>query len=122
MTTHDELLLRILYDRRLRPGMTDGPPHRGGYCNRTDGRRELNELISPDNFDFFARFCRGWIIITVRSRFVVGEKPKLAEMVVEAVILSLVNQLIFLMLSSAALCGQSLACLASDAAEGYSSS
>lgn len=54
------------------------------------------ELINPGNFDFFARFLlAGLIIIWLRSAFAVGERPRLSEMVIEAVVLSLVNQLIF---------------------------
>lgn len=61
------------------------------------------DLISPANFDFFARFLlAGLIIISIRSRFVVGERPRLTEMLVEAVILSLINQLVFLLLTSLA--------------------
>lgn len=60
----------------------------------------MNTLLTPDNFDFFARFLlAGWIIISIRSRFVVGERPKLAETLAEAVILSLINQLIFSLFS-----------------------
>ena len=61
------------------------------------------ELIDPANFDFFARFLlSGLIIIWIRSTFVNAERPKLTEMVVEAVILSLVNQLAFVVLSEIA--------------------
>lgn len=61
----------------------------------------MNALITPDNFDFFARFLlAGWIIISTRSRFAVGERPKLAEGIAEAVILSLINQLVFSLLIS----------------------
>jgi hypothetical protein len=61
----------------------------------------MNGLITPDNFDFFARFLlAGWIIISTRSRFAVGERPKLAEGIAEAVVMSLINQLVFSLLSS----------------------
>lgn len=54
------------------------------------------DLINPGNFDFFARFLlAGLIIIWIRSAFAVGERPRLSEMAVEAVVLSLVNQLVF---------------------------
>lgn len=47
-------------------------------------------------FDFFARFVlAGFIVIWTRSAFVMGERPRLAEMAVEAVLLSLFNQLVF---------------------------
>ena len=62
------------------------------------------DLINPANFDFFARYLlSGLIIIWIRSTFGTAERPKLTEMVVEAVILSLVNQLAFVVLSEAAL-------------------
>lgn len=55
------------------------------------------DLISPNNFEFFARyFLSGFIVFSVRSRYVLGEKPKAGEIVFEAVVLSLLNQLIFL--------------------------
>lgn len=54
----------------------------------------MTDLLNPGNFDFFARYLlAGFIVIWTRSVFVVGERPKLAEMVVEAVVLSLVTQL-----------------------------
>ena len=57
----------------------------------------MADLIDPGNFDFFARyFLAGFIIIFIRARFIVGERPKLPDMLVEAVILSLFNQLLFL--------------------------
>lgn len=56
----------------------------------------MSDLINPNNFDFFARFLlAGLIVIWIRSAFAVGERPKLSEMAIEAVILSLLNQLIF---------------------------
>ena len=61
------------------------------------------DLIDPANFDFFARYLlSGLIVIWIRSTFVNAERPKLTEMVVEAVILSLVNQLAFVLLSELA--------------------
>ncbi|WP_096785127.1 DUF6338 family protein [Rhodobacter sp. CZR27] len=60
----------------------------------------MNSLITPDNFEFFARYLlAGLIVISVRSRFVVGERPKLTEQLVEAVVLSLINQLAFKLLA-----------------------
>jgi hypothetical protein len=57
------------------------------------------DFLSPANFDFFARFfLSGFIIFSVRSRYVLGEKPKATEVVFESIILSLLNQLIFLIL------------------------
>lgn len=54
----------------------------------------MTDLIDPANFQFFARYLlTGLIIIWVRGNFAVGERPRLSEMAVEAVVLSLVNQL-----------------------------
>jgi hypothetical protein len=59
----------------------------------------MQSLITPDTFDFFARYLlSGFIIISVRSRFVVAERPKPAEIILEALIFSLINQLVFLTL------------------------
>ncbi len=59
----------------------------------------MQGLLTPTNFEFFAKYLlAGFIIMAVRARFVVGERPKVAEQFVEAVILSLVNQLVFLVL------------------------
>ena len=58
------------------------------------------DLISPSNFDFFARyFLAGFIIFSVRSKYVLGEKPKATEVVFESVILSLLNQLVFIIIA-----------------------
>lgn len=59
----------------------------------------MTDLLNPGNFDFFARYLlAGFIVIWVRSAFVMGERPRLGEMIVEAVVLSLVNQLAFTVL------------------------
>jgi hypothetical protein len=56
----------------------------------------LTNLIAPQTFEFFGRYVlAGLIIIWVRSRFVIGDRPKVGEQILEAVILSLVNQLVF---------------------------
>jgi len=58
------------------------------------------DFLSPSNFDFFARFfLSGFIIFSVRSRYVFGEKPKATEVIFESIILSLLNQLVFLILA-----------------------
>lgn len=58
------------------------------------------DFLSPSNFDFFARFfLAGFIIFSVRSRYVLGEKPRATEIVFESVVLSLLNQLAFLILA-----------------------
>ncbi len=63
----------------------------------------LSDLFSPSNFDFFARFfLAGFILFSVRSRYVLGERPKPTEIVFEAIVLSLINQLVFLLLASLA--------------------
>ncbi len=57
------------------------------------------DLINPANFEFFARYLlAGLIIIWIRANFVIGERDRLTDMIVEAVILSLFNQLVFLFL------------------------
>ena len=56
------------------------------------------DLINPGNFEFFARYLlAGLIIIWIRANFVIGERARLTDMIVEAVILSLFNQLTFLL-------------------------
>lgn len=56
----------------------------------------MADLIDPTSFDFFARyFLAGFIIIYFRSLFVVGGTANLSDSLIQAVILSLVNQLIF---------------------------
>lgn len=56
----------------------------------------LGDLLQPQTFDFFARFLlSGFVFIAARSRFVVGERPAAGETIVEAVILSLVNQAVY---------------------------
>jgi len=53
------------------------------------------QLLSPDTFEFFATYLlAGYVVIIVRSRFILGVRPKPAELVVEAIVFSLVNQLV----------------------------
>ncbi|MDO6730748.1 DUF6338 family protein [Marinovum sp. 2_MG-2023] len=53
----------------------------------------MTNLLTPDTFEFFARYLlAGYVVIFVRSAFVVGLRPKPAELLMEAVILSLVAQ------------------------------
>lgn len=60
----------------------------------------MGSLITPDNFEFFARYLlAGFIIMSVRARYAVGERAKVGEALVDAVILSLLNQLIFQFIS-----------------------
>jgi hypothetical protein len=61
----------------------------------------MNSLITPANFDFFARYLlAGWIIILMRSRFVAGLRPRPADLLMETVIFSLGNQLVWLAITS----------------------
>ena len=61
----------------------------------------MPDIFRPDTFDFFARyFLAGFIIASVRSRYVIGEKPASSDVIYEAIILSLLNQLIFQTLAS----------------------
>lgn len=56
----------------------------------------FNNFFTPDTFDFFAKYLvAGYIVMIVRARFIVSERPKATEIIVEAVILSLINQLVF---------------------------
>jgi len=67
------------------------------------------DLLSPTNFDFLARFfLSGFILYSVRSRYVLGDRPTATEIVFESVVLSLINQLVF----QAAALALSLLCLA----------
>ena len=53
------------------------------------------QLISPHTFEFFATYLlAGYVVIIVRSRFILGVRPKPAELAIEAIIFSLVNQLL----------------------------
>ncbi|SEO96566.1 hypothetical protein SAMN04490248_11784 [Salinihabitans flavidus] len=54
----------------------------------------MQNLLSPDTFEFAARYLlAGYVVIIIRSRFILGVRPKSSELVVEAIVLSLVNQL-----------------------------
>lgn len=56
----------------------------------------IANLLKPETFDFVAKyFLAGYIVIIMRSLAVVGERPKASEVVIEAIILSLINQFIF---------------------------
>lgn len=57
----------------------------------------MQQLLSPDTFEFLARFfLAGWVFLSVRSWWVRGQRPKPNEVLFEAVTLSLVNQLLAL--------------------------
>ena len=56
----------------------------------------MTQLLTPETFEFFARYLlAGYIVLSMRARFVTAERPKPTETLFEAVILSLVNQLVF---------------------------
>ena len=56
------------------------------------------DLLSPDTFEFLARFfLAGWVFLSARSWWVRGERPKPNEVIFEAVVLSLLNQLVALL-------------------------
>jgi hypothetical protein len=63
----------------------------------------MGQLLTPTTFEFFATYLlAGYVIIIVRSRFIIGLQPKPSELIVEAVILSLINQLIALAIAETA--------------------
>ncbi|MFC3182613.1 DUF6338 family protein [Cypionkella sinensis] len=56
----------------------------------------MPDIFKPETFDFFARFfLAGFILASVRARYVIGEKPAPGDVIYEAIILSLLNQLVF---------------------------
>lgn len=62
----------------------------------------MQNLLTPANFEFFARYLlAGFILMSVRSWFVAAARPKPGEVFFDAVILSLINQLAFLLISPA---------------------
>lgn len=53
-------------------------------------------IITPENYAFVARsFLAGYVVIICRSYFIVGSKPKLTEVLVQAILFSLLNQFMF---------------------------
>ncbi|MEM6728747.1 MAG: DUF6338 family protein, partial [Pseudomonadota bacterium] len=55
--------------------------------------RPLSNLLSPETFEFFARYLlAGYVVIFVRAAFFAGLRPKPAELLMEAVIFSLLTQ------------------------------
>jgi hypothetical protein len=64
----------------------------------------VTDFISPANFDFFARYLlAGAILMSVRASFVTAQRPRPAEILFDAVFLSLLNQLVFQLLIALAL-------------------
>ncbi len=58
----------------------------------------MSQLLSPETFEFFARYLlAGFVMLSARSRLVTGERPSINETLVEAVILSLINQTVTLL-------------------------
>ncbi|KEJ96369.1 hypothetical protein SAMN05444149_103742 [Pseudosulfitobacter pseudonitzschiae] len=56
----------------------------------------MSSLLNPATFEFFATYLlAGYVIIIVRSRFVSTQRPATSDVLVEAVIFSLINQLLF---------------------------
>lgn len=54
----------------------------------------MSQFLTPESFEFFARYLlAGYVVIIVRSRFVVGIRTKASDLVIEAVIFSLLIQL-----------------------------
>ncbi|WP_071799067.1 DUF6338 family protein [Natronohydrobacter thiooxidans] len=61
----------------------------------------MADLLRPETFEFFARFLlAGFIIISVRSRLTAARSPKPGEILLDAVVLSLINQAVFLGISA----------------------
>jgi hypothetical protein len=55
----------------------------------------MAQFLTPETFDFFATYLlAGYVVIIVRSRFILGLRPKPAELIIEAIIFSLINQLL----------------------------
>lgn len=64
----------------------------------------MQNLLQPETFEFFARYLlAGYIFLSVRSRLVAGQRAGPSEIVLEAVVLSLINQLVFQLLLSLSL-------------------
>ena len=56
----------------------------------------MEALLNPATFEFFAKYLlAGYVFLSARSWLVTGERPKPNETIIEAVILSLLNQLIW---------------------------
>ena len=57
----------------------------------------MADLLRPETFEFFARYLlAGFVIISVRSRLTASRSPKPGEILLDAVVLSLINQAVFL--------------------------
>ncbi len=59
------------------------------------------DLLKPETFEFFARFVlSGFLIILVVNAFIFGKKPKAGEALLEIILYSLFNQLIWFLIAS----------------------
>ncbi len=59
------------------------------------------DLLKPETFEFFARFVlSGFLIILVVNAFIFGKKPKAGEQLLEIILYSLFNQLIWFLIAS----------------------
>ena len=58
----------------------------------------MEALLTPETFEFFAKYLlAGFVFLSARSWMVSGERPNINETLIEAVILSLINQMISLL-------------------------
>lgn len=59
----------------------------------------MAEFLTPETFEFFARYLlAGFLILSVRSRLSASRTPRPSELLFHSVILSLINQAVFLSL------------------------
>lgn len=57
--------------------------------------------LDQATFDFFARYIlSGFLIFLIRNAYVVGERPKIADVALDIVLFGLINQLVWQLLSS----------------------
>lgn len=55
----------------------------------------LNALLNATAFEFFARYVlAGFIVFVIRNAYVVGERPKVAEVALDIVLFGLLSQLL----------------------------
>ena len=59
-----------------------------------------NVPLDPLTFDFFARFVlTGFLIYLIRSAYAVGERPRISEIALDIALFSLLNQLVWQLLT-----------------------
>lgn len=62
----------------------------------------MTQFLTPETFEFFARYLlAGYVVILVRSRFVLGARAKTGDLLIEAVIFSLLVQMAFFFIAPA---------------------